>query len=259
MERMKSTKTPNWAPLEKAVPTALLADFMHMGEVGTVQLYKHRDTRRYHHIDSDCTRFYDWSDDDGEGRFCEISRNVALLDVLEATPCAVPLHLLGLAPASFRAASMLTAFLDFQGNVWRWEIYKPDEAHELVRALSSIGRDLAGFARIITGELNERHGEESFALASARIRETIEGLQVPADWLLPPGEDDCLTATVVRGWQAFCDRLAAEVGAIPFYGLALSEVPVASQESLQRPVGKSPEAEHQGIGLWRRIRELLGL
>lgn len=259
MEQPKSTETPNWTPLEKAVPTALLSDFMHKGEVGTVQLYKHRDTRRYLHIDSDYTRFYDWSDDDGKGRFVEISRSVALLHVLEATPNAFPWHFLGLAPTSFRAASLLTAFLDFQGNVWWWDTYKPDEVHELVWAISTIGRDLAGFARITAGDLNERQGEESFALTSTRIREMIDRLQVPADWLLPPGEDDCLTATVVRGWRAFCDRLAAEVGAIPFYGLALSEVPVDSQESLQRPVLESTEAAQQGIGLWRRVRELLGL
>jgi hypothetical protein len=180
MERLKLTKAPNWTPLERAVPIALLSEFMHMGEVGTIQQYKHRDTRRYLHIDADCTRFVDWSDDNGEDKFVEVSRSVALLYVLETCPCAVPFNLLDLAPASFRAASLLTAFLDFQKNVGWWGAYKPDEAHDIVRALSFIGDDMAGFVRIITCELNERQSQETFVLAAERIRKTIETLQVPA-------------------------------------------------------------------------------
>lgn len=42
----------NWGPLEKAVASVHPPDFMHMGCIGTIQLYKHRWTRRYLNIDS---------------------------------------------------------------------------------------------------------------------------------------------------------------------------------------------------------------
>ena len=41
---------PDWKPLELAVNPAQLDDFMHMGRVGNIQLYKHRNTRRYLNI-----------------------------------------------------------------------------------------------------------------------------------------------------------------------------------------------------------------
>ncbi|MDX6464017.1 MAG: hypothetical protein QOE55_7714, partial [Acidobacteriaceae bacterium] len=32
---------PNWEPLERMVASVHLPDFMHMGRIGTMQLYKH--------------------------------------------------------------------------------------------------------------------------------------------------------------------------------------------------------------------------
>ncbi len=253
MEGSKTEISHNWLPLERAIRSSFWDDFMHMGADGTIQKYKHRDTRRYLYIDSDCERFYRWVGGDGETKYEETSKAGALSRVL---PCAGTANLLGLAPTSFRAANLLAAFLTFQGYAWWWGIYKPDEAQELLRVLSSIGSDLADFARIIAGEFNEREGEELFALATTRIRETIGMLRVPAAWSLSPGEDDSLATATVRDWQAFCDRLAAQAGSIPFYGLA---APDKSQESLQRPVEASTEAPQQETGLWRRVRELLGL
>lgn len=48
--------TPDWAPLEAALPTTdAVGDFMWMGraQLGgqTIEQYKHRDTRRYVHLD----------------------------------------------------------------------------------------------------------------------------------------------------------------------------------------------------------------
>ena len=43
---------PDWRPLEKVIPPLERPDFMHMGRIGTLQLYKHRHTRRYLNIDS---------------------------------------------------------------------------------------------------------------------------------------------------------------------------------------------------------------
>ncbi|AXC16241.1 hypothetical protein ACPOL_7041 (plasmid) [Acidisarcina polymorpha] len=49
----------SWRPLENAIGPALCKDFMWMGQAGTVQLYKHIDTRRYLLIDSATGAFYD--------------------------------------------------------------------------------------------------------------------------------------------------------------------------------------------------------
>ena len=42
---------PDWSALEGAVRPEHLPDFMHMGRVGEIQLYKHRLTRQYLNID----------------------------------------------------------------------------------------------------------------------------------------------------------------------------------------------------------------
>ena len=55
-------------------------DYMHMGACGNIQLYKHRDTRRYLNIDADCVRFYL-----REGsEFAEVDRRAALLHVKDS-------------------------------------------------------------------------------------------------------------------------------------------------------------------------------
>ncbi len=76
--------TPNWRPLEVNVSPHHLEEFMHMGEHGTIQLYKHRDTRRYLNIDSDCIRFYAYVGGDVQKKYVEISRAQALLAVMRA-------------------------------------------------------------------------------------------------------------------------------------------------------------------------------
>lgn len=50
---------PNWEPLEKAVASVHLPDFMHMGRIGTMELYKHRNTRRYLNIEAATGRFFE--------------------------------------------------------------------------------------------------------------------------------------------------------------------------------------------------------
>lgn len=49
----------SWIPLEKALGHAQCKDFMWMGSTGTVQQYKHIDTRRYLLIDAISGNFYD--------------------------------------------------------------------------------------------------------------------------------------------------------------------------------------------------------
>ena len=65
---------PNWAPLEHVLPPEVCMDFMYMGRVGEIELYKHRCTRRYLNIGSDCRSFYLYSD----GKYVEVERSVAL-------------------------------------------------------------------------------------------------------------------------------------------------------------------------------------
>lgn len=72
--------TPNWVPLERAVSPVQLADFMHMGRIGTMELYKHRWTRRYLNIDAlsgDCFEYRD-------GEYLLVDPECAMRYVLEA-------------------------------------------------------------------------------------------------------------------------------------------------------------------------------
>lgn len=73
---------PDWKPLEKTVAVAHLDDFMHMGRIGTMQLYKHRMTRRYLNIDAVSGRCFAYR----EGKYCPVGRETAVQYVLEA-PC----------------------------------------------------------------------------------------------------------------------------------------------------------------------------
>lgn len=60
MQIDNSTETrDSWIPLEKALSHAQCKDFMWMGSTGTVQQYKHIDTRRYLLIDAVSGDFYD--------------------------------------------------------------------------------------------------------------------------------------------------------------------------------------------------------
>ena len=68
---------PNWAPLERAVPVTDLENFMYMGRVGEIELYKHRITRRYLNIGQNSEGFYRYLN----GEYVEISRAAALKHV----------------------------------------------------------------------------------------------------------------------------------------------------------------------------------
>lgn len=48
---------PSWRPLQRVLPGAE-NDFMYMGHVGALQLYKHRDTRRYLNVHEETGRCY---------------------------------------------------------------------------------------------------------------------------------------------------------------------------------------------------------
>lgn len=65
---------PNWSPLEMVLPTSECADYMYIGRVGQVELYKHQLTRRYLNISADGRRFYRFRD----GMYVEIDRQSAL-------------------------------------------------------------------------------------------------------------------------------------------------------------------------------------
>jgi hypothetical protein len=65
---------PNWAPLEMVLSRGECGDYMYMGRVGEIELYKHRLTRRYLNINQDGRRFYRYC---GE-TYVEILRSDAL-------------------------------------------------------------------------------------------------------------------------------------------------------------------------------------
>ena len=48
---------PDWHPLEAVLSRRACEDFIYMGHVGDLVLYKHRDTRRYLNIDAVTGRF----------------------------------------------------------------------------------------------------------------------------------------------------------------------------------------------------------
>ncbi len=64
---------PNWIPLERVLPEAELLDYMYMGRVRDIELYKHRWTRRYLNIDLD-GRFYFYAG----GNYVEVTQTAAL-------------------------------------------------------------------------------------------------------------------------------------------------------------------------------------
>lgn len=65
----------SWVPLEMALSRAQCIDFMWMGSAGSVQFYKHMDTRRYLMIDALTGTFYDESNH-------PLSREAAINNVL---------------------------------------------------------------------------------------------------------------------------------------------------------------------------------
>ena len=65
---------PNWTPLELLLPACELENFMYMGRVGEIELYKHSLTRRYLNISADGQRLYRYSD----GTYVEVTKAVAL-------------------------------------------------------------------------------------------------------------------------------------------------------------------------------------
>lgn len=78
-------QTPNfdakldWKPLERMVASVKLPDFMHMGQIGTIQLYKHRWTRRYLNIDALSGSCFEYRN----GEYCPVDPECALRCVLQ--------------------------------------------------------------------------------------------------------------------------------------------------------------------------------
>ena len=74
MSRAVEVGEPNWKPLEGVLSLEDCADFMYMGQVSGIVLYKHRDSRRYLNIGSETGRFYRYAN----GDYIEIKREQAL-------------------------------------------------------------------------------------------------------------------------------------------------------------------------------------
>ena len=65
---------PNWTPLELVLPACELENFIYMGRVEEIELYKQWLTRRYLNISADAQRFYRYCD----GTYVEVIKAVAL-------------------------------------------------------------------------------------------------------------------------------------------------------------------------------------
>jgi hypothetical protein len=65
---------PNWAPLEHVLTLNDCMNYMYMGRAGDIELYKHRDTRRYLNIGCGGDRFYHYFD----GTYIEITQSAGL-------------------------------------------------------------------------------------------------------------------------------------------------------------------------------------
>lgn len=69
-------ETINWKPLEELSEVSNkidCCDFMYMGSVGDINLYKHRDTRSYLNIDSSGT-FWQYNG----GNYFQVSKELAI-------------------------------------------------------------------------------------------------------------------------------------------------------------------------------------
>ena len=81
MSRAVEVGEPNWKPLEGVLSLEDCADFIYMGQVSGIVLYKHRDSRRYLNIGSETGRFYRYAD----GDYIEIGRKQAIEHVYGST------------------------------------------------------------------------------------------------------------------------------------------------------------------------------
>jgi hypothetical protein len=78
MEFSIMVSEPNWKPLERLFSQEECAAFMYMGRVGTIEQYKHRDTRRYLNIDAYTGEFYLHR---GNNDYMKVSKAAALAHV----------------------------------------------------------------------------------------------------------------------------------------------------------------------------------
>jgi hypothetical protein len=51
-------RPPNWRPLERLLSVEECSNCMYMGRSGPIELYKHRETRRYLNIHAESGEFY---------------------------------------------------------------------------------------------------------------------------------------------------------------------------------------------------------
>jgi hypothetical protein len=65
---------PNWRPLERLFSAQECSKFMYMDRSGSIELYKHRETRRYLNIHAESGEFYLY----GYRAYMKVSKAAAL-------------------------------------------------------------------------------------------------------------------------------------------------------------------------------------
>ena len=66
--------SPNWRPLERLFSAEECSNFMYMGRSGSIELYKHRETRRHLNIHPESGEFYLY----GNRTYMKVSKAAAL-------------------------------------------------------------------------------------------------------------------------------------------------------------------------------------
>jgi hypothetical protein len=66
--------SPNWRPLERLFSAEECSNFMYVGRSGSIELYKHRETRRYLNIHAESGEFYLY----GNRTYMKVSKAAAL-------------------------------------------------------------------------------------------------------------------------------------------------------------------------------------
>jgi len=224
-----ATELPDWRPLEANVPLEERPDYMHMGVCGTIQLYKHRDTRRYLNIDADCVRFYLRRD----GGFAEADREAAFLHVHGPAFSDGATNLPVQKTVAVRAAKILSSFFDFQRSAFSLGIgYRPYEAQAVITALGRVAYGLENLPGIIIRQASNEDLQRSFEHELRLLVEWIRTFELPQSWLQECVSCNRLHPHVGPLWRDFCTRIAAELGVEPSYGRPIAELASETRTAL---------------------------
>lgn len=92
IQDLRAALAPHWAPLEKLCPPGLCEQFMYMGVVDGIYLYKHVDSRRYLNLD---VHGDPYAYSPTSSRYYPITvaaARIALAEMVDSQPSITPSH-----------------------------------------------------------------------------------------------------------------------------------------------------------------------